>query len=164
MLIGVICEAARSKMAPLRLEMSTKSTAISNREFYKERTDKKGRWVIWKVITAVAAAEKEAIQITFVKDTLLRVMGRGSPAQSPGSLLWRSPQQRSRCAAEARMPIRMGGSRRASSSRSLATSRPSKPSRRDTARPKGAERGQKGDRKGTERGQKGATAGRLALL
>ena len=32
--------------------------------------------VICEVITAVAAAEKEAIQITFVKDTLLRVMGR----------------------------------------------------------------------------------------
>ncbi|CAE7184795.1 para [Symbiodinium necroappetens] len=41
--------------------------------------------VICEVITAVAAAEKEAIQITFVKDTLLRVMGR-SDANTDGRL------------------------------------------------------------------------------
>ncbi|CAE7302161.1 Scn11a, partial [Symbiodinium pilosum] len=41
--------------------------------------------VICEVITAVAAAEKEAIQITFVKDTLLRVMGR-SDANFDGRL------------------------------------------------------------------------------
>ena len=52
MLIGVICEAVRRGWA----------------EHFQA--------LPCQVITAVAAAEKEAIQITFVKDTLLRVMGR----------------------------------------------------------------------------------------